>query len=925
LAAIPASASKVTVLDRTKEPGAPGEPLYLDVCTAYLERGGNIPRLFAGRYGLGSKEFRPIHVKGVFDNMKDANGKRQFTVGIVDDVSGSSLPVSGVLSTTPEGTIQCRSWGMGADGTVGANKAAIKIIGDNTDLYVQAYFAYDSKKSGGITVSHLRFGKSPIQSTYLVDAADFISCQKAPYVQVYDVLEGIKEGGTFLLNSPWKTVKELEQHLPAAMRRAIADKKIRFYNIDAISIATAAGLGGRINMIMQTAFFKLSGVLPFEHAVELLKDSIRHEYGRKGEKVVEMNLGAVDLAVQHLAEIKYPQSWREASDQRGLDFRLSQQMPDYMREIIFPILRQKGDEVPVSAFAPDGSFPVATARYEKRGVAINVPEWIKENCIQCNQCSFICPHATIRPFLASAEEMAAAPQGYETIPAVAKEIKGERFRIQVYPLDCMGCGNCADICPAKNSALVMKPIDSQAELQEENRRFAETLAPKGHLVKRNTVIGSQFQQPLLEFSGACSGCGETPYARLVTQLFGERMMVANATGCTSIWGASAPVSPYCVNHQGHGPAWNNSLFEDAAEFGYGFHMAVLQRRRQLADQVREALSGELSGELREELTAWLQGMHAPELSRHHGDRMKELLPETESHPLLKEIAAARDLYTKKSIWIYGGDGWAYDIGFGGLDHVLAMGEDVNLLVMDTELYSNTGGQCSKATQLGAIARFGAAGKRTLKKDLGRTAMTYGYVYVASVSIGADKNQTLKAIVEAEAYPGPSLIVAYSTCINQGLRKGMGTSIEETQLAVKSGYWPLYRYNPLLKLEGKNPFILESKQPDGSLQSFLSGEVRFDALEKQNPEASRELRLQLEHEVMDRFRILKEMADWQPSKGDVPPKGGRRHDHVPAAEGAVEEAAPVCVRATSDPRYSRPTEPEEPCDDGRAGIDKDFEE
>ncbi|WP_185243677.1 pyruvate:ferredoxin (flavodoxin) oxidoreductase [Citrifermentans bremense] len=925
LSVIPASAGKITVLDRTKEPGSLGEPLYQDVCTAFMERGGAVPELYAGRYGLGSKEFRPVHVKSIFDNMNGSPGKRHFTVGITDDVSHSSLPAQGTLATTPEGTIQCRFWGMGADGTVGANKAAIKIIGDNTDLYVQAYFSYDSKKSGGITVSHLRFGESPIQSTYLVDAADFISCQKAPYVQIYDLLEGIKEGGTFLLNSPWNTVEDMERHLPASMRRDIARKKVRLYNVDAIRIASAAGLGGRINMIMQTAFFKLSGVLPFERAVELLKDSIRKEYGRKGDQVVEMNLGAVDLAVQSLVQIDYPESWRDADDQNGLDFRLSQQMPDYMREMVFPILRQKGDDLPVSSFSPDGVFPFSTARFEKRGVAINVPEWIKENCIQCNQCSYICPHATIRPFLATEEELSRAPGSFETIPANAKEIKGHGFRIQVYTLDCMGCGNCADICPAKVPALVMKPIDTQSEVQEQNRRFAETLSPKGHLMKRSSVIGSQFQQPLLEFSGACSGCGETPYARIVTQLFGERMMVANATGCSSIWGASAPVSPYCANAEGHGPAWNNSLFEDAAEFGFGYHMAISQRRALLADQVRHAVNSLPDGELREELSGWLQGMMDPELSRRHGDRLKALLPQAGNNELLQQILASADLFTKKSIWIYGGDGWAYDIGFGGLDHVISTGEDVNLLVLDTELYSNTGGQCSKATQLGAIARFAAAGKRTSKKDLGRMAMTYGYVYVASIAIGADKNQTLKALAEAEAYPGPSLIIAYSTCINQGLRKGMGKSIEESKLAVKSGYWPLYRYNPLLKLEGKNPFILESKEPDGSLAEFLSGEVRYQALEKQNPEVARELRQQMEQEARERFRVLREMADWQPSAGDVPKEGGRSHDHVPAAAGATEEPAPVCVSATSDPRYSRPGQPEDECDDGRAGIDKKIKE
>ncbi|SNB45874.1 pyruvate:ferredoxin (flavodoxin) oxidoreductase [Geobacter sp. DSM 9736] len=923
LGAIPATAQKVTVLDRTKEPGSLGEPLYADVCAAFVQRGGDIPRIYAGRYGLGSKEFRPVHVKAVFDNMDGSPGKRHFTVGIEDDVTEMSLPVCGTLSTTPEGTIQCRFWGMGADGTVGANKAAIKIIGDNTDMYVQAYFAYDSKKSGGITVSHLRFGKSPIQSTYLVDTADFVACHQSPYVQVYDVLEGIKDRGIFLLNSPWKTVAEMEANLPATMRRTIAEKQLKFFNIDAVSIATAAGLGGRINMIMQTGFFKLSRVLPFQQALALLKDSIRAEYGRKGEAVVDMNLNVVDLAVENMVEILYPDAWRDASDSCGLDFRLEQTMPPYVRDVIFPILRQKGDEVPVSAFAPDGAFPFSTSRYEKRGVAINVPEWIKENCIQCNQCSFVCPHATIRPFLADEQETALAPQTFETLPAVGKELSGYSYRIQVFPLDCMGCGNCADICPAKVSALVMKPIETQAAVQEENRKFAESLGYKGHLLKRETLKGSQFQQPLLEFHGACSGCGESPYVKLITQLFGERMMIANATGCTSIWGASAPVSPYRTNKDGHGPVWNNSLFEDAAEFGYGYHLAISQRRAHLADKVRQVLTDGIPGEVREVLAAWLDGMDDPKLSRVQGDRLKELLPAvSEGHHLLRDIAASTDLFTKKSIWIFGGDGWAYDIGFGGLDHVISTGEDVNILVMDTELYSNTGGQCSKATPLGSLAKFAAAGKRTSKKDLGRMAMTYGSVYVASVSMGADKNQTLKAILEAEAYPGPSVIIAYSTCINQGLRRGMGKSMDEAQLAVKSGYWPLYRYNPLLKLQGKNPFIFESKEPDGSLQAFLSGEVRYAALERMDPEASRELRGMLEQEILERFSILKNIAEWRPTEGDVPPEGGRKHDRVPAAAGAAEEPAPVCVSATSDARYSRPGEPEEPCDDGRAGIDKE---
>lgn len=927
LDAIPASTAQLAVLDRTKEPGALGEPLYADVCSALIESGQkNIPEVFAGRYGLGSKEFRPVHVKSIYDNLAGTPGLRHFTVGIEDDVSRLSLPLPPPLSTTPKGTIQCRFWGMGADGTVGANKAAIKIIGDNTDMNVQAYFAYDSKKSGGITVSHLRFGTEKIRSAYLVDAADYIACHQAPYVQVYDVLDGIRDKGIFVLNSSWETVEEMESNLPATMRRTIAGKRLSFYNIDAIKIAAESGLGGRINMIMQTAFFRLSGVLPFEQAVDLLKESIRSEYGRKGSSIVEMNIRAVDRAVESLREIAYPDSWKEASDDCGLDFRMKQEMPDYVRDVIFPILKQKGDDLPVSSFAPDGAFPFSTTRYEKRGVAINVPEWIKENCIQCNQCAYVCPHATIRPFLATDDELGNAPATFETLTATGKELQGHRFRIQVYPLDCMGCGNCADICPAKTSALVMKPIGTQAEVQETNRAFAETLSPKGHLMKRESLKGSQFQQPLLEFHGACSGCGESPYVRLVTQLFGERMMIANATGCTSIWGASAPVSPYRANHEGHGPVWNNSLFEDAAEFGYGYHMAVSQRRALLAETVRQALSTSLPEELAGHLSGWLEGMDDPALSRTHGERLKELLPRhADGNPLLGQITAASDLFTKKSIWIFGGDGWAYDIGFGGLDHVISMGEDVNILVLDTELYSNTGGQCSKATPLGSMAKFAAAGKRSSKKDLGRMAMTYGSVYVASISMGADKNQTIKALVEAEAYPGPSLVIAYATCINQGLRRGMGKSIEEEQLAVKSGYWPLYRYNPLLKREGKNPFIFESREPDGSLQSFLSGEVRYAALERLHPEASRELRSALEREIAERFSILRNMADWRPTQGDVPPDGGRRHDHVPTADGATEEPAPVCISATSDARYSRPTEPEEMCDDGRAGVDKKVDE
>ncbi len=910
---LPASAEVVTVLDRCKEPGSLGEPLYEDVCAAFVERGGSIPKLMSGRYGLGSKEFRPGMAKAVFDNMAASAPKRHFVVGIIDDVSGLSLPVSGSLPTTPEGTVQCKFWGFGSDGTVGANKSAIKIIGDNTDLYAQGYFAYDSKKSGGITVSHLRFGKKPIQSTYLVDAADYIACHKPSYVHIYDILEGIKEGGTFVLNSSWNTAEELEKNLPGHMLRTIADKKLTVYNIDAVAIAEKVGLGGRINMIMQTAFFKLAGVLPIEEAISLLKDSIKKTYGSKGEKIVKMNVDAVDMAMENLVEIQVPSAWATAPDAPAE----KPDEPEYFNKVIRPILAQKGDEVPVSAFAENGSFPSATARYEKRGVAINVPHWIKENCIQCNQCSFVCPHATIRPFLADEAEMAKAPATFETVPATGKELKGLSYRIQVFPMDCMGCGSCADICPAKQKALVMKPLEAEAPDQVPNHAFAMTLTNKAGLVKRETLKGSQFQTPLLEFSGACAGCGETPYVKLITQLFGERMMVANATGCTSIWGGSAPTSPYAVNAQGFGPAWNNSLFEDAAEFGFGYNMALKQRREKLADTIKAALEGSLPDELRGAMLGWLEGRNNAALSREFGDKMKALL--TADDPVQAAILADGDIFTKKSIWIFGGDGWAYDIGYGGLDHVIASGEDVNILVVDTEVYSNTGGQASKSTPLGAIAKFASAGKVTGKKDLGRMAMTYGYVYVASVAMGADKNQTLKALLEAEAYPGPSLVIAYAPCINQGIRKGMGKSMEETKLAVEAGYWPMYRFNPQLAEQGKNPLTIDSKEPTGDLDAFLSGEVRYAALEKMAPEKSAQYRLQMDAAYKERFRQLKYLAA-------MPGEGSGNGDSGGTDE-VGSDAAPdgQLPRKTDDghcivPAYAENDRPDtaHDCNEGRDG-------
>ncbi|MCD6334587.1 MAG: pyruvate:ferredoxin (flavodoxin) oxidoreductase [Candidatus Latescibacteria bacterium] len=853
LAALPATADRIVVLDRTKEPGALGDPLYLDVCTAFMEH-GDMPMITGGRYGLGSKEFTPGMVKAVFDNMNAGEPKKHFTVGITDDLTHTSLTVDEDFDTTPKGTVQCKFWGLGSDGTVGANKSAIKIIGDNTDLYAQGYFAYDSKKSGGLTVSHLRFGSEPIQSTYLVHAPDFVACHKSTYVGIYDVLEGIKEGGTFLLNSNW-SAEDMETHLPASMRKIIAGKHLKFYNVDAVRIAASVGLGGRINMIMQTAFFKLANVIPFEDAVVYLKGEIKKVYGKKGDKVVQMNVDAVDQTIEHLKEIQVPASWKDAAD----EVQPASDEPDFVKNVMRPILAQHGNRLPVSAFEPDGLFPVSTARFEKRGVAINVPEWISDHCIQCNQCVFVCPHAAIRPVLVTNEELEHAPEGFGTKPASGKDLKGYQFRIQVNTMDCLGCGNCVDVCPAKQKALVMKPIETQTALQVPNFNFSLSLPLRDDLMKRESLKGSQFQQPLLEFSGACAGCGETPYVKVLTQLFGERMMIANATGCSSIWGGSAPVSPYCVNKHGHGPAWANSLFEDPAEFSYGMVMAVAQRRGKLADLMKTAITTDIPGELKEAVTGWLAGMNDPEQSKTYGDRLKKLLSGAKGNPLLDSINAMSDLFVKKSIWAFGGDGWAYDIGFGGIDHVLASGEDVNILVMDTEVYSNTGGQSSKATPLGAIAKFAASGKKTGKKDLGRMMMSYGYVYVASVAMGANKQQLLKAFVEAEKYPGPSLILCYAPCINQGIRKGMGKSQEEEKLAVQSGYWPLYRYNPQLAEEGKNPFTLDSKAPDGTLQEFLSGENRYALLERTFPEESKRLRAEIEKDYEERYNILKRMA------------------------------------------------------------------
>jgi pyruvate-ferredoxin/flavodoxin oxidoreductase len=853
LRTIPATVETLTVLDRTKEPGALGEPLYTDVCTAFMEHGVS-PKIVGGRYGLSSKEFNPNMIKAVFDNMKSIQPKNHFTVGIVDDVTHTSLDVQTGFNPAPKGTIAGKFWGLGADGTVGANQSAIAIIGDNTDKYAQGYFAYDSKKSGGLTISHLRFGDVPIQSTYLIDTPDFVACHKSNYVEIYDVLKGIKDEGTFLLNSPW-SIEEMETHIPGDVRKTIYDKKIKFFNIDAVKIAGEVGLGGRINMIMQTCFFNLANVLPVEKAITLLKEDIKAKFGKKGEKIVSMNIEAVDKTLDNLIEIKVPKEWKDGVRQ----VKAVEKATDFVDNVMRKINAQGGDDLPVSAFSPDGVFEQGTTQYEKRGVAINIPEWIPENCIQCNQCAFVCPHAAIIPIVVTDDELGNAPEKFVSVQGKGKGMEAYKFRIQVNPLDCLGCGNCADICPAKTPALVMKPLATQLDDQVGNHKFSKTIPFKTDILKRETVKGSQLFQPLLEFSGACAGCGETPYVKLLTQLFGERMTIANATGCTSIWGGSAPAIPYCANCDGEGPAWASSLFEDAAEFGFGMMLATANRRKILAAKAEKALETEISSDVKSALEGWLAGKDDAEESKKYSLALKSLLRD-ETDGILKEIHDEKDVFVKKSHWIFGGDGWAYDIGFGGVDHVLASGEDINIMILDTEVYSNTGGQSSKATPTGAIAKYAASGKKIGKKDLGRMMMSYGYVYVASISMGANKNQTMKAMLEAEKYPGPSLIICYAPCINQGIRKGMGKSQLEEKLAVESGYWPLYRYNPELIKQGKSPFIFDSKAPDGTLQEFLSGETRFAALEKSFPDESKRLRAKIEEEVTDKYTMFKMMAD-----------------------------------------------------------------
>lgn len=858
IAALPKTCKKVAVLDRTKEAGSQGEPLYQDVVNAFAEAGITDVKIVGGRYGLGSKEFTPSMVKAVYDELALVNPRPRFTVGIVDDVTGLSLPVNEQVDAAPEGTIACKFYGLGSDGTVGANKNSIKIIGDHTDMYAQGYFAYDSKKSGGFTVSHLRFGKKPIQSPYLIDSANFVACHNPSYVTRYDVADGIKEGGTFLLNSEW-TLEDMERELPAKMKNIIAKKHLKFYNVDAIKLAKEVGMGSRINTIMQSAFFKLANIIPAEQAIDYMKAAAKKSYAKKGDAVVQKNYDAIDAGAQNIVEIKYPESW--ATTTVGA---VPESVTDdpYFVNFIKPILEQNGDKLPVSMMNPDGSVPTGTTKYEKRGIAVDIPAWIPENCIQCNQCSLVCPHACIRPVLTDAADK--APASFVTKPATGKELAGLNFRMQISPLDCTGCGNCIEVCPAKEKALKLVPMHTVRKDEEANWEFAMNVKKKEVAVNKASVKGSQFLQPLFEFSGACAGCGETPYIKLVTQLFGDRMIIANATGCTSIYGGSAPTVPYCKNEKGQGPAWANSLFEDNAEFGYGINLGTKQRRAKTAENVKALIAIDwCDADIKAAGAEWLENMNDAEGSKKASEKLLTACREgivegcdCDACKLAREVVKDADMLVKKSVWIFGGDGWAYDIGYGGLDHVLAMDEDVNVLVLDTEVYSNTGGQSSKATPTGSVAKFAADGKRTTKKDLGMMAMSYGYVYVAKVCMGANQSQLIKAITEAEAYKGPSLIICYAPCINHGIN--MGKAQAEAKKAVEAGYWQLYRYNPDLASEGKNPFTLDSKAATSSYREFIMGETRYASLKKFFPEVADTLFDRAEKEAKEKYEYYEKL-------------------------------------------------------------------
>ncbi len=847
---MPKSVRTLCVLDRTKEPGANGEPLYLDIVDAFY--GSELkPNIIGGRYGLSSKDTTPAQMLAVFANMALAEPKNHFTVGIVDDVTNLSLPVGEEISMAKEGTFEALFFGLGADGTVGANKNSIKIIGGSTDKYCQAYFSYDSKKSGGYTSSHLRFGDKPITSPYLVTTPDFIACHVPSYVDKYDVLKGLKKGGSFLLNSVNDAATTCKT-LPDAMKVYLAKNNINFYIINATKIASELGLGNRTNTIMQSAFFKIANVIPFDKAVEEMKKAIYKSYGKKGEDIVNMNYAAVDAGGKSVEKVEVPAEWADI-ELKPASHSVDMSRPEFVRNIVDPINALKGDQLPVSAFngREDGSWDNGTAAWEKRGIAVNVPEWNVDNCIQCNQCSYVCPHAAIRPFLATEEQAANAPEG-TTFKQGIGNTKEYKFRIQVSPLDCTGCGNCVDVCPAKEKALSMKPLATQLN-QEAKWEYMHNVVGYKSGDRDKNVKGSQFTQPLFEFSGACAGCGETPYIKTITQLFGERMMVANATGCTSIYSASAPSTPYCTNAEGHGPAWANSLFEDNAEYGLGMHVGVEKLRDRLASIMEDAIANcdKCSDELKGVMREWIDNRRFAAKSAEISARLVPLC-ETCGCDKCRQILEMKKFLVKKSQWIIGGDGWGYDIGFGGVDHVIASGEDVNILVVDTEVYSNTGGQSSKATPVGAIAKFASMGKRIRKKDLGAIAMTYGYVYVAQVSIGASQAQLFNVLKEAEAYPGPSLIIAYAPCINHGIKGGMTRTQTVGKQAVECGYWHLWHYNPQLEEQGKNPFVLDSKEPDWTkFRDFLMKEVRYTSLQKLYPSEAEEL-----------FKAAEENAKWR---------------------------------------------------------------
>jgi pyruvate-ferredoxin/flavodoxin oxidoreductase len=847
LAAIPKTAKTISVLDRTKEPGSLAEPLCLDVIFSLKESAFGALPVYGGRYGLGSKDTTPAQIIAVYKNAAAKSPKKRFTIGINDDLTNLSLDTADSPDTTPSGTTSCKFWGLGSDGTVGANKNSIKIIGDHTDMYAQAYFAYDSKKSGGVTVSHLRFGHKPIKSTYLVNKADFVACHNPSYVDKYDMVSDLKKGGSFLLSCGWD-LAEIEARLPGDMKRYMAENDISFYTIDAISIARELGLGARINTILQSAFFKLANIIPAADALKYMKAAATKSYGRRGDKVVAMNHAAIDRGMTDVKKVEIPASWKQASGAivHTPATEGSKELLDFVNNILTPMNAQKGDNLPVSAFknAADGTFPQGSSAYEKRGIAVDVPGWVPDNCIQCNFCSYVCPHAVIRPVAMTAEEAAAAPEGMKMLDMTG--MPGYKFAMTVSVLDCTGCGSCANVCPGKKGqkALVMQPLDSQLYAQE-HFAYGQSLPEKSEVTekfKETTVKGSQFKTPLLQFSGACAGCGETPYAKLVTQLFGDRMYIANATGCSSIWGGSAPSTPYAAGKDGRGPAWASSLFEDNAEYGYGMYLAQAHIRKRLIAKVEELNKATTKDYIREATGAYLETLEDGAKNKLATAKLIAALERSAAEGCTKcpPILAEKEYLSKKSIWIFGGDGWAYDIGFGGLDHVIASGEDVNILVFDTEVYSNTGGQSSKSTPTGAVAQFAAAGKEVKKKDLAAIAMSYGYVYVAQVAVGADYNQCVKAFAEAESYNGPSIVIAYAPCINHGIKAGMGMAQTQIKNAVEAGYWHTFRFDPRLALNGKNPFQLDSKAPTASYKDFLSGEVRYSSLTRAFPDRAETL-------------------------------------------------------------------------------------